>query len=73
MDIPTNILTNDQVDQIVSSYDYFKGEEDFIEKTLKKFPLNENELRMVFRLLNLGFIKWSQIKMVDFSIKENKK
>ena len=59
MDIPTNILTNDQVDQIVSSYDYFKGEEDFIEKTLKKFPLNENELRMVFRLLNLGFIKWS--------------
>jgi len=59
MDVPTNILTNDQINQIVSSYDYFKGEEDFIEKTLKKFPLNENELRMVFRLLNLGFIKWS--------------
>lgn len=52
-------LTKEQVEEIVSSYDYFLGEQDFIEKLHNKFHLTEDELHNIFQLLHKGFIKWS--------------
>lgn len=52
-------LTKEQVEEIVSSYDYFFGETDFVEKLHNKFHMTEDELRNIFKLLDKAFIKWS--------------
>lgn len=52
-------LTEDQAKEIVSAYDYFYGEEDFIEKLHGKFHMTEDELRSIFQILNKAFIRWS--------------
>lgn len=51
-------LTKEQAREIVSAYDYFLGEEDFVAKLHNKFHLTEDELRTIFRILNDAFIKW---------------
>ena len=52
-------LTKEQAREIVSAYDYFFGEEDFIAKLHGKFRLTEDELRSIFKILDSAFIKWS--------------
>lgn len=54
-----SILSQDQIKKIVSLYDYYEEEDVFVEKVLKYFSLTENEIRTIFRLLDLAFIKWS--------------
>ena len=52
-------LTKEQAREVVSAYDYFYGEADFIAKLHGKFHLTEDELHSIFQILDNAFIKWS--------------
>ncbi len=54
-----NTITKDQAREIVSAYDYYGDEEDFIEKLQNRFGLTEDEIRSIFKILDKAFIKWS--------------
>ncbi len=54
-----NTITKDQAREIVSAYDYYGDEEDFIEKLYGKFNMTEDEIRSIFKILDRAFIRWS--------------
>ncbi len=53
------IVTKEDIDEIVKLYDYFESEDDFIKKSQKKFRLSEVELRIIYRIMERCFIKWT--------------
>jgi len=52
-------LTVEQAREVVAAYDYFLGEDDFVQKLHGKFHMTEDELRSIFKILNKAFLKWS--------------
>ncbi len=52
-------IDKEQAREIVSAYDYFSGEEDFVEKLYGKFNMTEDEIRSIFKILDRAFIRWS--------------
>ena len=55
-----DIVTNEDIENIIAKYDYFYTTEDeFVEQTKGKFRLSETELRIIFRIINRCFIKWT--------------
>ncbi len=55
-----DIVTNEDIENIIAKYDYFYTTEDeFVKQTKGKFRLSETELRIIFRIINRCFIKWT--------------
>jgi hypothetical protein len=52
------ILTRDQLDGLLELYQIDDTVDTFLFKSINKFPLSEDELKLAFQIIDRAFIKW---------------
>lgn len=52
------ILNKEQIDDLFDCYEYKDTVESFVKKTLNKFPLTEEELVLIFKMIDKAAVEW---------------
>jgi len=52
------ILSKDKLNELLDIYSVEDTIDAFLAKTINKFPLTEDELRLAFQVIDRAFIRW---------------
>jgi len=52
------ILNRNEISELVDMYSIKDTVDTFISKTINKFPLTEDELKLTFQIIDRCFIRW---------------
>lgn len=52
------ILNRDQLNELLELYRIDDSVDTFLSKSINKFPLTEDELKLAFQIIDRAFVKW---------------